>query len=104
MNRRSQCLILGLLVFYGVLFVSMKTVAVMSSIGQWGTVIIAAHSECYQVTNTCGPTVMIPYRTLAEWNTVKASAPGCISRVDLGYSYCYGGMGMGQDGQDGAGN
>jgi hypothetical protein len=55
------------------------------------TMLVAEHNECYHVTNYCSPsnTMMIPTQSYGEWNSVKHSAPGCLSRVDLGWNYCY---------------
>ena len=94
---RTQIVILVIAMIYATLFFSARTIAQMSAIAPYNGALLAIHGECWYYVNYCSNSVMIPYRSYAEWNSSKPGSPGCIAKYDYGYSYCYG-MGMGQDG------
>lgn len=58
--------------------------AQIQAVANGQTITVDAHGTCRKVTNSGGPTTMIPSRTAAEWNSFINSRPGHIGLAACG--------------------
>jgi len=66
--------------------------AQMESVATGEMKMVDAHGVCKKITNTGGPTFMVPFRLAAEWSSFRSGKPAHASLA--GCSNCYSGADM----------